>query len=86
MCEEGTNGMHTSFCSLLHLLPHCLCSLELQVQSHLVAVWERGSRVLVLHNAAEPPSTAGLVISSFAGVKLVLWGVFDTCGICSDAP
>lgn len=49
---------------------------ELQVQSYLVAVWERGSRVFVLHNAAEPPSTAGLVISSFTGVKLVLWGVF----------
>lgn len=59
---------------------------ELQVQSHLVAVWERGSHVFVLCNAGEPPGTAGLVISSFTGLKLVLWGVFDTCGICSDAP
>lgn len=59
---------------------------ELQVQSHLVAVWERGSRVLVLRNAGDPARTAGLVVSSFIGDRLFLWGVFDTCGICSGAP
>jgi len=42
--------------------------------------------VFVLCNVGEPPSTARLVVSSFTGVSLVLWGVVDTCGICSDAP
>lgn len=59
---------------------------ELQVQSCLVATWERESSMFVLQNAGEPPRTAGLVISSFTGVNLVLWGVFDTRRICSDAP
>lgn len=40
----------------------------LQIQPHLVTVWES---CVVFHNAGEPPSAAGLVISSFTGDKLI---------------
>ena len=78
--------MRTSFCSLLQLLPPCLCSLSFRSSLIWWLCGREGHAYLSCIMPESPPSTAGLVISSFTGVKLVLWGVFDTCGICSDAP
>lgn len=49
--EEGADG--TSFCTLMHLLPCCLCFLSFR--SCLIWwPWETGSRVLVLCHTGEP--------------------------------
>lgn len=47
---------------------------ELQVQSHLVVVWERGSCVLVLRDVGEPPQHCRV------GCQLLHWGQVSSVG------
>lgn len=87
---RGCRCVCTSFCTLLHLLPRCLCSLRFR-SSIIWWLCGREGHVCLSCIMQESPLRQRhrhrrVVYQLLKGVRLVLWWVSVTWGICSDIP